>query len=944
MKYNSTNCSRLTGFVNRFFYSGLSVIIFIFLTSLVNIQNSDAQTTIVSATSGNWNSGSTWVGGIVPASTDFVQIANGHTITVTADAQCNSITFTGAWAGLVVQSSCTLTTGSITLNSISNQDSHADLSGAGAIICAGNLNIGSSITPAQGTIRTTIVNTNLADLNIGGNISFYGNQQGQRFNNPGFFLNEGTVTLYGSVVFANLPAASMSFVYFLMDNDPQTGTLILNHSSPWTTNSNFLKHGGWGTQNNNGASFILSLNGTDATVIYNRSGNQTINCAAMDANEILTIEYNNLILSGSGIKSLPSTSRANVYSLLSMQGTATMGTAAATYMDNSTLEYKGTTSQTTSDFEFPQTGGPQHLIIDNTNGISLNNAKTLRTTGLNSVYLKAGTLNNSTNNITVANSSTIYVTGGAVSATPGYGLTAKVIYDTYATAISSGPEIPDSNTVVTSVTVRNSGGVTFSKSLLSCRTFTVETGGHAKIAPKKAVTIADNLHVDGTFTLMSDSTGTASLLPVSMTGSGNFNMQQYLTGAGGATPNGRMWYLGSPTASSKSGVFDAGGGQNKLWSYAETTCSYTQILNNTTTLNPMEGYVVRLGSTQTVTFTGGKYNFGTFSNTNLTRTGTTHEKRGYHLVANPFPCHLDWRLADTSNVLSTIWYRTANLADVMVFDTYNSVSDIGTNNNQKGAVTAYIPPMQAVWVKVPTDGLTGSVGFDETMISHNSSNPLKTKSESNILRLVINRDTISDETILLFNENAGLGYNSWDSEKMMSSDTAVPQIWTMEASVNLVINSLPELFGGLSVPLYSSLRKNYQELTITGNFEEFDPLYEVWLEDLVLGTMNNLVINPYSFSSNFVENSDRFILHFINTTSINEQYATEFSSTIYGYDQNIYINTIQGALIEIFDIQGRTILSEIAEAGWNKIAIEAGIYIVKVTGDIEIQTRKIILL
>jgi hypothetical protein len=625
-----------------------------------------------------------------------------------------------------------------------------------------------------------------------------------------------------------------------------------------------------------------------------------------------------------------------------MQGAATMSTTAASYMDNSTLEYKGTSSQTSSNYEFPQSGGPQHLIIDNTNGVSLNNAKTLRTTGLNDVYLKAGTLNNSTNNITVADSSTIYVTGGSVSVKPGYGLTAKVIYDTYATAISSGPELPDSNTVVTSVTVRNSGGVTFGKNLLSCSTFIVETGGHAKIAPKKAVTIADNLHVDGTFTLMSDATGTASLLPVSMTGSGNFNMEQYLTGAGGSTPSGRMWYLGSPTASSKSGVFDAGG-QNKLWSYAETTCSYTQILNNTTTLNTMEGYVVRLGSTQTVTFTGGKYNFGAFSNTNLTRTGTTHEKRGYHLVANPYPCHLDWRLADTSNVLSTIWFRTANLSQVMVFDTYNSVSDIGTNNNQSGAVTAFIPPMQAVWVKVPADGLTGSVGFDETMISHNSSNLLKSKSESNILRIVINRDTISDETILLFNENAGLGFNSWDSEKMMSTDTAVPQIWTMEAAVNLVINSMPELFGGLSVPLYTSLRKNYQELTISGNFDELDPLYEVWLEDLDLGTMNNLILSPYAFSSNFIENSDRFILHFINTTSIDDQEISGYISTIYGYDHTVYVNTTAGSLIEIFDIQGKTILSQIAEDGWNRIHMIDGMYIVRVTNNQELQTKKIIL-
>lgn len=37
-----------------------------------------------SAQSGNWNVGSTWVGGVVPA--DQAVIANGHVVTVSADA------------------------------------------------------------------------------------------------------------------------------------------------------------------------------------------------------------------------------------------------------------------------------------------------------------------------------------------------------------------------------------------------------------------------------------------------------------------------------------------------------------------------------------------------------------------------------------------------------------------------------------------------------------------------------------------------------------------------------------------------------------------------------------------------------------------------------------------------------------------------------------------
>ncbi|MDP2113913.1 MAG: G8 domain-containing protein, partial [Bacteroidota bacterium] len=47
------------------------------------------------ATGGDWNVGSSWVGGVVPGSGDDVTIVSGATITLTSDAQCNDITIEG---------------------------------------------------------------------------------------------------------------------------------------------------------------------------------------------------------------------------------------------------------------------------------------------------------------------------------------------------------------------------------------------------------------------------------------------------------------------------------------------------------------------------------------------------------------------------------------------------------------------------------------------------------------------------------------------------------------------------------------------------------------------------------------------------------------------------------------------------------------------------------
>jgi hypothetical protein len=50
---------------------------------------------IVSSASGNFNAGATWVGGVVPGVGDEAQAANGHTITITADATCDEISNAG---------------------------------------------------------------------------------------------------------------------------------------------------------------------------------------------------------------------------------------------------------------------------------------------------------------------------------------------------------------------------------------------------------------------------------------------------------------------------------------------------------------------------------------------------------------------------------------------------------------------------------------------------------------------------------------------------------------------------------------------------------------------------------------------------------------------------------------------------------------------------------
>lgn len=89
--------------------------------ALTGSQTTSAPTTITSAQTGNWGTGSTWVGGIVPSSTNNVIIKNGHTVSIAANASCYNLTIGEGTSGVleyIGNTARTLTlTGDLMINS-----------------------------------------------------------------------------------------------------------------------------------------------------------------------------------------------------------------------------------------------------------------------------------------------------------------------------------------------------------------------------------------------------------------------------------------------------------------------------------------------------------------------------------------------------------------------------------------------------------------------------------------------------------------------------------------------------------------------------------------------------------------------------------------------------------------------------------------------------------
>ncbi len=467
--------------------------------------------------------------------------------------------------------------------------------------------------------------------------------------------------------------------------------------------------------------------------------------------------------------------------------------------------------------------------------------------------------------------------------------------------------------------------------ILSGATLTVDAG--------KALTVSGDTDNEGTILVKADATGIGSFIDNgTISGAGTFQMEQYLTGSGVATPSGLFYYVCSPMASATSNVYDAAG-TDRLWSANEVTQSYGEITDNITALSIAQGYIARMGATGTQTFEGGSFNTGSVSASGLTRTGISETNRGYNLVGNPYPSTINWETSARTNLETTMWYRTHSGVN-MLYDTYNASSHVGTNNNGGGAVTRYIPPGQAFWVRVDADGSTGQLDFDNADRSHGTATGIyRMAAEEGNIRIALSNGTLSDEQIILFNPDASDNYDNYDSQKFWSNN--VPQLYSNLAEDTLTINGLYSPFTTPIVPLGMKIptQGNYTLNAIAITFTET----AVHLEDAYLGIFQNLNVEPvYPFVSNAGNIEDRFVLHFAEVLQVDE---VENRISIHSNDNLIHVNLSapSNGTITVLDMTGRTVHTQTINAQLSIIQLQTteGLYLVKVETADQTINRKV---
>jgi outer membrane protein assembly factor BamB len=383
-----------------------------------------------------------------------------------------------------------------------------------------------------------------------------------------------------------------------------------------------------------------------------------------------------------------------------------------------------------------------------------------------------------------------------------------------------------------------------------------------------------NAALTATLTLESDATATATLVDSYSVPTINATVQQYL-------PQGRNWYVASPIESTIAPALANG----LTVSGAATSVSYYDETQNGTSndwVNNYNGNLLRGVGYVAVSNSGTGTNkielSGTLNSGNvpvtLTRTGTGGFA-GYNLIANPYPSYINPMTAISAlNVEKTIWYRTKG--STYKFETVNTTTGVGTDAALSGnAVTGYIPPLQAFWVRTNVNNV--ELVFTNSMRTH--ANPVvgettinttalkAPKQQTNsIARINISGNAGNDQAVLYFNASASNGFDDFDSRKMLESVSATtPEIYLLADAEKVAINGMQSIPYNTEIPLGFIVKQTGDFSISRTEFSNFESGTRILLKDKIYPSTEFELAEDvsYNFSSQTTTaTTDRFSLVF----------------------------------------------------------------------------------
>ncbi|MBI5404165.1 MAG: T9SS type A sorting domain-containing protein [Ignavibacteriae bacterium] len=381
--------------------------------------------TIQSAQTGQWDQTSTWIGGIIPSSSDNVEIKPGHTVYIdTTNQQCKDLDIASTGSIVINPNIRFYIYGNILNNGTINGTAsgcHLQFCGSASSqiftnkgtvtvplqsLSVNNPN-GLSISSTTGQIKVLRVNlfwgtiTGSSIITIGNGGTTYGTvQRGAQ----GSTFPAGSFDV--SPVF-NVGSGGLNLLYTISSTAIDMGFEVpsLSGGNPAVGNVNYIF-----------TNFVTNMTGS-VTVI------DSINLAATT----FSVGANTLTLN----------KKINYYGGILSGGTT------------SNLTVNGTNPLSVSVFD-----GLNNFTVNNSGGVTLDTSLTVYGT----LTLTSGQLTNRSY-LSMGNSATISRAQGYLSSSPIFGTYINLVY-TGSSGITMGYEVPVSSTVLRNLTVNNTSGVT----------------------------------------------------------------------------------------------------------------------------------------------------------------------------------------------------------------------------------------------------------------------------------------------------------------------------------------------------------------------------------------------------------------------------------------------------------------------------------------------------
>lgn len=514
---------------------------------------------------------------------------------------------------------------------------------------------------------------------------------------------------------------------------------------------------------------------------------------------------------------------------------------------------------------------------------------------------------------------------------------------------------PTANT--TGFTVNNPNGVTFNTSLTVSSAITVSSGVTMTIPAGRTITVTSGgVTNSGAVVIKSASSSSYGQLMTagSVTG-GVITFERTVSGSNSgwrflSSPVNAAFTSFGPTASVTNGnIIRLNTANPNAWEAQGGSVS-----NNVTA---GRGYAVFLGNSgvnnnsqsHTFNITGSSLNTSNVTVSGLSD-GDATNNFGWTLVGNPFGTSLTW---DTTTNTRTnldnayyVWDAAANSGSGSYASFVSGVSNPG------GALTNYIPPMQAFLVKA--NAASPVLTFAATSRNMNfNGTQLRTQASTEIFRLraIEEGSTRTDEATFVSRPGNQLQFeSSFDAFKLMSFDPTAPNLYSYSSGNDkLSINSFGELTAPISIPVGFEVNQN-GNYTISFANESLNHGCAVILEDLTNRRRHDLRASAYVFSHSTTNPAARFILHLSPlATSVDD--VTKDDIKVYSHNSSIFISGLQKdevlKQVDILDISGKLVyqvkMDKGSDASEIKLPVAEGAYIARLQTTKRTLNEKLIL-